>query len=111
MKALIEQQERDYSWTFSYMGANQDAIEVGMGMGIAAERSLTYGTGAGNVQAAMAAKSAATSALRSAVAAGAAPAAARAAMAYSDDQRAAAAGEPEQQSGDGRSTAPVRSSR
>ncbi|WP_197510642.1 hypothetical protein [Tessaracoccus coleopterorum] len=34
VKALIEQQEGSWSWTFSYLGANQDAIEVGASIGI-----------------------------------------------------------------------------
>ncbi len=93
IKALIEDQENKYNWTFSYMGANQDAIEVGSSMGIAADRSLTYGTGAGHVAAAMGAYGASSVALRGAVAAGVAPAAARATMTYSAAQRAAAAGE------------------
>ncbi len=92
VKALIEEQENKYNWTFSYMGANQDAIEVGASMGIAADRSLTYGTGAGDVAAAMGAYGASSVALRGAVAAGASPAAARAQMTYSPAQRAAAAG-------------------
>lgn len=92
IKVLIEEQEREYNWTFSYMGANQDAIEVGAGMGIPAERNLTYGTGGGDVLAAMGAKARATSRLRNAVAHGATPAAARAAMAYADEDRVAAAG-------------------
>lgn len=45
IKALIEQQERDYNWQFLYMGADQDAIEVGTSIGIAAQNSLTYGRG------------------------------------------------------------------
>ena len=92
VKALIEAQETKYDWTFSYLGANQDAIEVGSSMGIPAERSLTYGTGSGNVEAAMSAYGASSAAMRVAVAAGAAPMAARADMAYSPAQRAAAAG-------------------
>ena len=91
VKALIEEQENKYDWTFSYMGANQDAIEVGGSMGIAADRSLTYGTGAGNVIAAMSAYGASSAKLRGAMAAGAAPAAARAAMAYTVEQQVAAA--------------------
>jgi hypothetical protein len=93
IKALIEDQESRYDWTFSYMGANQDAVEVGSSMGIAADRSLTYGTGAGNVAAAMDAYGASSVALRGAVAAGAPPASARATMSFSAAQRAAAANE------------------
>ncbi|HQF04200.1 MAG TPA: VWA domain-containing protein, partial [Phycicoccus sp.] len=42
VKALIEQQTRDYGWEFTYMGADQDAIEVGMSVGISADSSITY---------------------------------------------------------------------
>lgn len=45
IKALVEQQTRDYGWDFLYMGADQDAIEVGASVGIAAEQSVTYGRG------------------------------------------------------------------
>ena len=45
IKALVEQQTRDYGWQFLYMGADQDAIEVGRGLGVAAERSVTYASG------------------------------------------------------------------
>ena len=92
VKALIEAQEAKYDWTFSYLGANQDAIEVGSSMGIPADRSLTYGTGAGNVAAAMTAYGESSAAMRGAVAGGAPPMAARAAMAYSPAQRLAATG-------------------
>jgi hypothetical protein len=91
IKALIEEQEKKYDWTFSYMGANQDAIEVGGSMGIPAGRSLTYGTGTGNVRAAMAAYGSSSAALRHSVASGVAPAAARENIAYSMAQRVAAA--------------------
>ena len=42
IKSLIEQQEQQYQWTFMYLGANQDAIEVGASIGIHRDRSLTY---------------------------------------------------------------------
>ena len=62
IKALIEQQEQTYGWTFMYMGANQDAIEVGASLGVARDRSLTY---AGpKVAAAMGAYSASVGTLR-----------------------------------------------
>ena len=68
VKALIEQQEQAYGWTFMYMGANQNAIEVGASLGVARDRSLTY---AGpKVAAAMGAYSASVGTLREAVAAG-----------------------------------------
>ena len=45
IKALVEQQTNDYGWQFLYMGADQDAIEVGRGIGVAAANSITYGRG------------------------------------------------------------------
>ena len=89
IKALIEQQEQVYGWTFMYMGANQDAIEVGASLGVARDRSLTY---AGpKVAAAMGAYSASVGTIREAVAAGAPVEQARRRAAYSDEQRKKAA--------------------
>jgi hypothetical protein len=89
VKALIEQQEQVYGWTFMYMGANQDAIEVGASLGVARDRSLTY---AGpKVAAAMGAYSASVGTIREAVAAGAPVEQARRRAAYSDEQRRKAA--------------------
>lgn len=90
VRKLVEQQESQYDWTFSYMGANQDAIEVGATLGIPAARSLTYGTG--HVADAMAAYGASSTKLRGAVAGGAGVQEARARAEYSPAQRAAAAG-------------------
>jgi uncharacterized protein YegL len=45
IKALVEQQTEKYSWQFLYMGADQDAIEVGASLGVAAGASVTYGRG------------------------------------------------------------------
>ncbi len=45
IKALVEQQTKDYAWQFMYMGADQDAIEVGVSLGVAAAASVTYGRG------------------------------------------------------------------
>ena len=92
IKALIEDQEGKYGWTFSYMGANQDAIEVGTSLGVSADRSLTYGTAPGQAAAAFAAYTDSSVALRSAVAGGAPMPAARAAAAYTPGHRAAAVG-------------------
>lgn len=55
IKSLVEQQTRDYDWQFLYMGADQDAIEVGQGLGVSSEHSVTYGRG--NVDRVMAATS------------------------------------------------------
>lgn len=85
IKALIEQQEQTYGWTFMYLGANQDAIEVGASIGVARDRALTY---AGpKVAAAMGAYSASVGSIREAVAAGAPVAQARRKAAYTDEQR------------------------
>src|SRR4051795_2230840 len=76
VKALIERQTAEYAWQFLYLGADQDAIEVGSSIGVAAANSMTYGRG--QVAAAMAATSRNVGRTRSAVAAGGgAPAAAR----------------------------------
>ena len=45
VKALIERQTSEYAWQFLYMGADQDAIEVGRNIGIKADHSVTYGRG------------------------------------------------------------------
>jgi hypothetical protein len=45
IKALVEQQTKDYAWQFLYMGADQDAIEVGASLGVSADASVTYGRG------------------------------------------------------------------
>lgn len=45
VKDLITTQEQTYNWQFLYMGADQDAIEVGASIGVPADRSLTYGRG------------------------------------------------------------------
>lgn len=88
VKALIEQQEAQWGWTFLYLGANQDAIEVGAGLGIAADRSLTY-AGANAVEA-MGAYSQSVSAMRAAAAAGLGVHEARELAGYTKEQREAA---------------------
>jgi hypothetical protein len=45
IKALVEQQTNDHGWEFLYMGADQDAVEVGKGLGVKAEHAVTYGRG------------------------------------------------------------------
>jgi hypothetical protein len=45
IKRLVEQQSRDYSWQFLYMGADQDAVEVGAALGIDRDHAVTYGRG------------------------------------------------------------------
>lgn len=88
VKALVEQQENEFSWTVSYMGANQDAIEVGASLGVRRESSLTYSTE--NVAEAMAVYGESASAMRYSVAAGAPMSVARDSAAFSDEQRSRA---------------------
>jgi hypothetical protein len=45
IKALVEQQTNERGWEFLYMGADQDAVEVGGGLGVRAEQSVTYARG------------------------------------------------------------------
>lgn len=42
VRALIAQQESQYSWDFVFLGANMDAVEVGTNLGFAPGKSLTY---------------------------------------------------------------------
>jgi hypothetical protein len=42
IKALVTQQTNVFGWTFMYMGADQDAIEVGESLGIARDHAVTY---------------------------------------------------------------------
>jgi hypothetical protein len=88
VKGMIEQQTKDYSWQFLYLGADQDAIEVGSSIGVSPAHSMTYSRG--RVAAAMAATSRNIGRTRSAVAAGATLQEAAIHMAYDDAQRAAA---------------------
>lgn len=39
---LVKQQREQYGWTFIYLGANQDAIQVGASMGFAVGQTITY---------------------------------------------------------------------
>lgn len=88
VKAMIERQTRDYGWQFLYMGADQDAIEVGASIGVAASHAMTYSRG--KVDAMMTATSRNIARTRSAVAAGASAQEASALIAFDDEQRAAA---------------------
>lgn len=89
IKALVTEREEQFGWTFLYMGANQDAIEVGASLGVKRERSLTYDTA--NVDEAYAATSRSMAGMRTAMAAGAPSAAARDQHAvYTEADRAAA---------------------
>ena len=44
VKSLVEQQT-SAGWEFLYMGADQDAVEVGKGLGVKAEQAVTYARG------------------------------------------------------------------
>lgn len=88
IKALVQQQTKTYGWEFLYMGADQDAIEVGASLGVQANRSITYSRDASGP--AMAATSAVVGRLRAARSTGA-PAAD---IGYSAEERQASAGEP-----------------
>ena len=50
VKELVERQQSQWGWQFTYLGANQDAVLTAHGLGIRAEDALTYA--AGNVDAA-----------------------------------------------------------
>jgi hypothetical protein len=88
VKAMIERQTKDYGWQFLYMGADQDAIEVGSSIGVAAANSMTYSRG--RVATAMAATSRNIGRTRRAVAAGVPMQEAASLIAFDDEQRAAA---------------------
>lgn len=85
VQKLIKEQTDTYGWTFVYLGANQDAIAVGEGLGVSRDMSMTY---AGpQAAAAMQATGANISGYRQNIAAGWSPDAARKGAAYTDDQR------------------------
>ena len=75
IKALIQQQTKTYSWEYLYMGADQDAIEVGTSLGVQPNRAMTYSRDASGP--ATAPPSAMVGPLRTAPAAGAPAAALR----------------------------------
>lgn len=87
IKALVDQQTGTYGWQFLYMGADQNAIEVGRGLGIDAAHSMTWTRG--SAKAAMHATSALVADLRHARAAN--PAASM--RAYTDRERQEASAE------------------
>lgn len=64
IRSLVEQQTTAYHWQFLYMGADQDAIEVGASIGVDAGHAVTYGRG--KAREAMAVTSAKIADLRSA---------------------------------------------
>src|SRR5918994_1970243 len=42
---IVAGMTKGYSWQFLYMGADPDAIEVGVSLGVSAAASVTYGRG------------------------------------------------------------------
>ncbi len=42
IKKLVEKQESDFSWNFVFLGANMDAMDEGMQMGVTRGSTLTY---------------------------------------------------------------------
>jgi len=82
IRHLVQQQSTTYNWQFLYMGADQDAVEVGSKLGVAAANSITYGRQ--NAAVAMAATADMISDVRRARAAGAPAAALRR---FSDEER------------------------
>lgn len=45
IKALVELHTNQFGWEFLYLGADQDAIEVGTRLGVKRDQSLTYSKG------------------------------------------------------------------
>ncbi|MEU5409794.1 vWA domain-containing protein [Nocardia asteroides] len=58
VKSLITQQQDVYNWTFVFLGANMDAVEVGTNLGIDRDSAITYAPVAGGVRGAFDALSA-----------------------------------------------------
>lgn len=85
IKALVEQQTNDFAWQFLYMGADQDAVEVGLSLGVSAGASVTYGRG--KTREAMAMSAGKVSKLRSMRASAPAGAPAPVMEAYTDAER------------------------
>lgn len=83
IKEMIERQTNDYSWTFTFLGTNQDALLSAQGLGIAASAALSYSPTGHGVSSALASASAAVTRTRSGEA-----------FRYSLDERAAAVEDP-----------------
>jgi len=45
IKSLVSQQTNVWGWTFMYMGADQDAVEVGTALGVHKDLAVTYSRG------------------------------------------------------------------
>lgn len=51
VKAMIEHQDTNYKWQFTYIGANQNAWATGQSMGVKYASSLTYNATSGGTKA------------------------------------------------------------
>jgi hypothetical protein len=60
----VTRQTNEFNWTFTYLGANQDAIAVGGGIGVAAASTMDYDASAKGAQSMYAAASAAVTRTR-----------------------------------------------
>lgn len=89
--SMIKHQTEKYSWLFTYLGANQDAIAEASKLGIGRDHALTFNQG--NTIGTFTTLSTATGAYRGARAAGQTYNAAAAAASYTDEQRAEAMAE------------------
>ena len=78
---LIKQQEETYSWEFVFLGANQDAVGEAAKYGIAASKAMTFDYNKSGVDAVAASLSSSMTSYR---------AGGCSAMAFSDEQKAAA---------------------
>lgn len=58
IKQIIQRQQETYAWGFTFLGANQDAIEAAASMGIGADDALTWKVGREGVRHSMMAMSA-----------------------------------------------------
>jgi len=58
VRKAICRQETEYAWTFVFLGANMDAVQIGQKLGFSADRSMTYVATPEGVDAAFAASGA-----------------------------------------------------
>jgi uncharacterized protein YegL len=64
IKKMVEHQQSMYDWTFTFLGANMDAVSVGRGMGVPVAQSLTYDANSAGVSASFMAAASAMSTVR-----------------------------------------------
>lgn len=50
VKKLVERQEKEWAWTFVYLGANVDAFAAGASIGVAHTHAANYSPTAGGIQ-------------------------------------------------------------